>query len=421
MGGVGTLGGCKMSPYASFSAREPGPHGQGSWRWGWGWGFCGPPDELAWRYVGEGKGHYMIVSDYHPVEGRRDSALEVVAAPARLRPSVSLVCCFGVVSALFFIALVWWKASGALPGWRPASQLTFGGQRLDGASPCEAHRHRRGCAEYNCFHGQATWQEDWTARKKAWCCLHSGVGCAAKGSTSAATTTTTSAAFDCRAKAGFDGAGWPASKKAWCCDHHHVACAPYNCSVGPLGVRAWPEDQKAWCCIHEKLGCPADPIDFDCSVGLQLRSHWSKGKKDWCCHHYHRGCDYDCRASLNWQSEWSNNKKAWCCQHKGKGCPGFVAPRFDCGDGADQGWHQEKKDWCCKHEHAGCASHESYDCSHGFENWRHAWDDEKKSYCCRHHRRGCEHDCSGIENWKSDWSSSQKTWCCNHVGVGCER
>lgn len=75
----------------------------------------------------------MVVSDYHPVgAGRGNYALEVVSTPTSHRPSVCLVGCFGVVSAMFFIlALVWWKAGGALPAWHPG---------LDVSSPCEDYR-----------------------------------------------------------------------------------------------------------------------------------------------------------------------------------------------------------------------------------------------------------------------------------------
>ncbi|CAL1126260.1 unnamed protein product [Cladocopium goreaui] len=362
-----------MSPYGPYSARE-----HGSWSRGWGWGFS--PNEATWRYVGESKGHDMIV------------------------------CCFGVVSAMFFIiALVWWKAGGALP----ALPTWFASGNI---KPL-----------HNCHVGYDDWQKTWDYRKQLWCCSNYGRGCPSwtlpRGNDFQP--------FDCSAGFSHWKSGWSEDKKIWCC-RNQGRCAEYNCDHGQASWHLdWTAHKKAWCCLHTGVGCATttttdpvqDPVDFDCSVGVhsERQSHWSKAKKEWCCHHYHRGCDYDCSASPLWQSEWSHNQKAWCCQHKGKGCPGFVAPRFDCGEGAYQGWHQEKKDWCCKHEHVGCASHESYDCSHGFENWRHAWDDEKKSWCCRHHRCGCEHDCSGIENWKTHWSSSQKTWCCDHVGVGCER
>lgn len=281
--------------------------------------------------------------------------------------------------------------------------------------------------------------DKWTDHQKAWCCDHYQIGCEAKREVHATLGSQKKEdSFDCSAGVKKWREGWSSSKKAWCCDKYHIACEathghhaqsavgthaksgnPFDCSLEHV---SWSPRKKAWCCIHQKIGCPDKEDDYDCSIGLaNWESHWSSGKKKWCCHHYDRGCDYDCSALLH-RDSWSEDQKAWCCRHKGKGCPGSPLPRFDCSDGLHEEWAGDKKDWCCKQEQVGCASHESYDCSHGYSNWRHAWSDDKTDWCCRHKNRGCEHDCrEDMLHWKTHWSSSRKKWCCDHVGFGCER
>eukprot|EP00413_Alexandrium_margalefii_P008904 CAMPEP_0204552362 /NCGR_PEP_ID=MMETSP0661-20131031/26544_1 /ASSEMBLY_ACC=CAM_ASM_000606 /TAXON_ID=109239 /ORGANISM="Alexandrium margalefi, Strain AMGDE01CS-322" /LENGTH=542 /DNA_ID=CAMNT_0051559371 /DNA_START=59 /DNA_END=1687 /DNA_ORIENTATION=- len=206
---------------------------------------------------------------------------------------------------------------------------------------------------FDCIAGYANWENVWSTRKKAWCCVHGGLklGCPTTARPSASPAASTSGApapvttflipFDCLAGLASWKSDWSSRKKSWCCQHSQRGCEgpqpapskppalvdngpPFDCTAGYSDWEAtWSIIKKAWCCQHHQQGCPPrmSSVPYNCNDGFShWKADWSGGKKKWCCRNTGKGCekpgdsDFDCVAGYSkWESIWSRAKKKFCC------------------------------------------------------------------------------------------------------------
>mmetsp|Transcript_124881 Transcript_124881/g.278812 ORF Transcript_124881/g.278812 Transcript_124881/m.278812 type:complete len:846 (+) Transcript_124881:122-2659(+) len=376
----------------------------------------------TWRHVGDGRGHYQMVDDMKYVgHGRGSFELEAVRDMAwRFRNS-----CIGCVGLWALTALVLWLWTC----WR-----------VDPAEPREMRVVTS--LPYDCAAGLSNWRAGWSINKKAWCCQHAGVACAAApchhgcGAPTnpchhgcwAPAPTTSYCAYDCFAGYSNWQKGWSASKKVYCCAHEGRGCPapvttslPYDCNAGAANWRnGWSERKKAWCCSHASRGCPTTTtpcptvtsLAFDCLAGFsQMDTLWSLSKRSWCCANRGRGCTttsttlgptttslpFDCLDGFyTWEATWSVPKQIWCCEHRGRGCPTTQPPFFDCLSGNPNTWTAGEKDFCCMKHGLGCpttaipsTTRLSYDCLNDYSDFGQSWGLAKKAWCCQNHGRGC--------------------------------
>lgn len=306
-----------------------------------------------------------------------------------------------------------------------------------------------GCLELTPYDCDAEWEDDWTAGKTAWCCLHEGRACPSSTSGPPLRHSEKEADFDCGVGYKDWESRWPESKKAWCCKHQGRGCSggvakayEFACDGDAAG---WSSDQKVWCCI-EKGTCPgtSSKQDYDCEAAYsQWEQEWSPEKKSWCCEHAGRGCfEFDCKAGfVHWRHGWSGSKQKWCCANAGRGCSATqgggiaaAAPsKYDCSVGFArwrESWSADKQAWCCDTAGRACHGMTStlpFECDAGLKNWEVGWSDAKKTWCCKNARLGCPttnealvFDCdAGLANWDVEWSGSKKAWCCQRAGRGC--
>jgi len=176
---------------------------------------------------------------------------------------------------------------------------------------------------YDCDKDFLTWEEDWSKKKREFCCEEFGRSCETEtivlpetSPTSPPTPPPTGDPFNCAIGAENT---WIKAKHEWCCRVHHRGCPPPPPTPPPTTS---PRP-------------PADP--FNCAEGFaNWHAGWSVAKKDWCCRVHGKGCKdsgagfvtdlttsapVDCDAGFaNWQTGWSVGKKDWCCKNEGKGC-----------------------------------------------------------------------------------------------------
>lgn len=171
---------------------------------------------------------------------------------------------------------------------------------------------------YHCNGGVETWGP----AKKAWCCKHTGIGCAQPAppppplppapppppptppprpapppppppaSPPTLLPTTTHCPFDC--SAGYDDLdefqwvkGWSGAKKLYCCKTVQKGCPsqlPPPSGLPPSGEPAEPDD-----------------FHYDCDAGYHDCYHclvlqWSASKLDYCCKNQNKGCKWNTHA-----------------------------------------------------------------------------------------------------------------------------
>lgn len=186
-------------------------------------------------------------------------------------------------------------------------------------------------APYDCNRDYVIWDVAWSEAKKNYCCETEGRGCPTQRTTAFPETTVTlpptppptptwtrgptGDPHNCAIGRVED---WSLRKRRWCCRVHHKGCPG---PVPTLGPTVGPTSPRP----------PPDP--YNCAEGYSnWQVGWSIGKKAWCCKVHGKGCPatgcvttsppYDCDAGYaNWMAGWSIGKKAWCCKNRGKGCP----------------------------------------------------------------------------------------------------
>lgn len=303
--------------------------------------------------------------------------------------------------------------------------------------------------DYDCEANYATWQIQWTAEKKHYCCQKEGKGC-----------------YDCNAGLRNWERGWSHDKKAYCCTeeakncysclkisespywgkkHREYCCESQNvaCHDCSGDVKLFKGLQKEWCCEQERrchpelttsttastTNCP-DAISSDnpayCNTPIGT---WPEEKREYCCKHYGRGCpqkQFDCHEDYHhWKVAWSDKKKEWCCAKHHVGCKSMP----NCHT-APTSWSPAKQQYCCEEIKVGC---QPYLCRDGSspETWTH----DRRAWCCAKEDIGCvpeakpdlqpeqphgQYDClEGVSSWRDSWSPGKKEYCCRSIQVGC--
>lgn len=308
---------------------------------------------------------------------------------------------------------------------------------------CCQHMHKGCMGNYDCKENYDTWQVQWTAEKKHYCCEKEGKGC-----------------YDCNAGLANWDRGWSDKKKAYCCKEEKKAC--YSC-LDVSGMSKWSTEQKGYCCSTQNVACHnctgdvrlflgdkrewccknegrcppeltlsstssttncPDAIDLDdpayCNTPIGT---WPEEKREFCCKHFKRGCPdkkFDCDEDLkNHEWAWSEKKKEWCCNEEKKGCP----PPINCHT-SPTSWTLKKRHYCCTMHHIGC---DLYHCRDGTSP--HTWSAERQHWCCMHEDIGCPvekkplypYDClRDVSRWRERWHHAKKEYCCKKIDIGCE-
>mmetsp|Transcript_87572 Transcript_87572/g.187885 ORF Transcript_87572/g.187885 Transcript_87572/m.187885 type:complete len:431 (+) Transcript_87572:50-1342(+) len=129
--------------------------------------------------------------------------------------------------------------------------------------------------KWDCEAGYANWVKGWSAEKKEWCCSNAGRGCPSDltsktTSTSASVTLSEGLPFDCTAAIDHWATEWSIRKKAWCCQHTGNGCMStttpcvWDCEAGFSNWhKGWSLEKKAWCCKFRGRGCDSGtPVPY---------------------------------------------------------------------------------------------------------------------------------------------------------------
>jgi len=202
------------------------------------------PGEVAWSYVGPGRGYYEKVQGFNYVgEGGGEWVKEDVPAPVgrQLRPQCRCLLALVAISIGGGLGYLLW------PYIRNASWLALpvshSPEACAKADPtmsiemkhvCCTQYHLQ-CLLHDCDDGFTDWRREWSVSKKAWCCQHTLRGCPPPGLQAPPGGRNEShmpqpeqfdTDFDCNV--GYENfrSGWSIAKKAWCCHTFGKACPP---------------------------------------------------------------------------------------------------------------------------------------------------------------------------------------------------
>ncbi|CAK0826112.1 unnamed protein product [Prorocentrum cordatum] len=215
---------------------------------------------------------------------------------------------------------------------------------------------------HDCSTASSRWEQDeWSDKKKRWCCENALIGCSTssaahssttRASTSSAATRPSTSAFSTKASvttsepATYDcldtttDYNWSVAKLKYCCDTHQICVDRPTTSVQPSkpprssSHAARSTTGKAT--RRTSLG-KAKPdrtdvgaADFDCTdleTGYgRGEGAWPLEQKTWCCEEQTvclttSSPPYDCQAGYNnWRAGWSKAKQEWCCANEVRGC-----------------------------------------------------------------------------------------------------
>eukprot|EP00931_Biecheleriopsis_adriatica_P024957 TRINITY_DN1543_c0_g1_i7.p1 TRINITY_DN1543_c0_g1~~TRINITY_DN1543_c0_g1_i7.p1 ORF type:complete len:580 (+),score=78.22 TRINITY_DN1543_c0_g1_i7:94-1740(+) len=143
---------------------------------------------------------------------------------------------------------------------------------------------------------------------------------------------------------------WSPRRKAYCCHHYHRACPEHHTVVHTRVIPSptlpprivvrdhvvrVPDREVEMKTKYVSLPSPTlppkivtkykykymNPEKPDCEDGYyHWKDMWSDTKKEWCCEHENKAC-YDCEAGRDeWRHRWSHHKKVWCCKLTGDYC-----------------------------------------------------------------------------------------------------
>merc|ERR1740121_2119651 len=122
-------------------------------------------------------------------------------------------------------------------------------------------------------------------------------------------------AYDCE-KDRWDWEGlWEPKKKAFCCLTTGNGCAPFDCRKDlEEHENVWSTSKRAYCCQHSSLGCTTTFVPttttygYDCTVGQEAWESWSEGRRQFCCDTTGVACDlFNCNQDD--EKDWKLEKK----------------------------------------------------------------------------------------------------------------
>lgn len=176
--------------------------------------------ETNYRFVGKGAGQYVG-------EGKRKI----------LNLGSCTLACGGLCCAALAMVLI---MQLPLPG---------GSDQPGDSSDSKLDPLNDDATTYNCQQGYASWQAEWPAGKKSWCCIHQGMACEIVGGTAAKLASAT------RGQA--SGSHLPASSPQEAAQSPPTHVLSFNCTAAlEQFEHEWSTMKKDWCCKYARLGCP---------------------------------------------------------------------------------------------------------------------------------------------------------------------
>eukprot|EP00445_Apocalathium_hangoei_P005190 CAMPEP_0203861864 /NCGR_PEP_ID=MMETSP0359-20131031/13258_1 /ASSEMBLY_ACC=CAM_ASM_000338 /TAXON_ID=268821 /ORGANISM="Scrippsiella Hangoei, Strain SHTV-5" /LENGTH=617 /DNA_ID=CAMNT_0050779169 /DNA_START=42 /DNA_END=1896 /DNA_ORIENTATION=+ len=270
---------------------------------------------------------------------------------------------------------------------------------------------RNATTSFNCLADSWLWEKGWSSAKKAWCCEKHGLGCEKYTSTTPRSSSTlaptsaipsspvvditTSLPYDCKHHAATWEEQWSNGKKAWCCLRDGRGCPQdYDCEAGKVGK--WSSDKKLWCCKSKTRNCETDAKGRDSVVettaALTSTSQPAPVTARTSLTSTSQPAPVTARTSLASTSQPApvTARTSALPTSSVESTTTFLP--YDCFVAYQQWqnlWSVPKQLWCCEHEQRAC--HETghtqdqsagYDCEEDFDSWLTKWDTAKRAWCC---------------------------------------
>jgi hypothetical protein len=210
-------------------------------------------------------------------------------------------------------------------------------------------------AVHDCSTASPRWEQEWSGKKKRWCCENALIGCPTSSATHSATTPASTSAAASRPSTSMSSSkanmkdsepatydcldtttnyNWSVGKLKYCCDTHDICIdepsQPPRSSSGAAKSTASKVVKRAMQGRAQPVHIDVGVADFDCT-DLEKgygrgKGAWSLEQKKWCCEEQNvclttSSPPYDCQAGYNnWKAGWSEAKQSWCCANEARGC-----------------------------------------------------------------------------------------------------
>jgi len=205
------------------------------------------PGEVAWNYVGPGKGYYEKVQGFNFVgEGGGEWVKEDLAVPLgrQMRPQCRCFVALVAVAMGGGLGYLLWpylsKAAWPSPPVRLSPEACA---KEDASMTVElkhscCKRYHLQCLIHDCDEGFSDWRREWSIPKKAWCCQQTLRGCPPPALVAPP--------------------GGPAPSHGP--QPGRSSDPRFNCEIGFENFRAgWSLAKKQSCCASVGKGCPPQP------------------------------------------------------------------------------------------------------------------------------------------------------------------